>query len=270
MSLLRQLGLKEIIFQDATGLILLAPKGERISEHYSFYAAFSSEEEFRIVASGQTLGSMPISRPLVPGSFLIFGGRRWQVISISQEELVIEVRPGSGGMLPSFEGGSGAVIHDRVRDEMRSVLRTDEPIVFLDKMALRFLQEARDTYKRLDLDETLIRQAGNQTQLLLWKGDRIQDTLLLMLQAIGFKGLNEGICISLTDTAPEAVIAALEEFLLDRPIDAIQLAATVQTKIRQKWDSLLPDDLLNASFASENLDVIGALAAARLVVGRGP
>jgi ATP-dependent Lhr-like helicase len=270
MSLLGQLGHKEIIFQDATGLILLAPKGERICEHYSFYAAFSSEEEFCIVAGGQTLGSMPVNRPLVPGSFIIFGGRRWQVVSISQEELVIEVRPGSGGTLPSFEGGSGAVIHDRVREEMRNVLRTEEPIVFLDKAALKFLQEARDNYKRLDLDEAWLRQAGNQTQLLLWKGDRIQDTLLLMLQAKGFKGLNEGICISLTDTTPGEVIAGLKEFLLDQPMDDIELAATVQTKIRQKWDTLLPDDLLNASFASENLDVSGALAAVRSVVAREP
>ena len=45
-----KLGEEEILFQDATGLLLLAPKGERITQHYSFYAAFSSDEEFRIVA----------------------------------------------------------------------------------------------------------------------------------------------------------------------------------------------------------------------------
>ena len=91
-----------------------------------------------------------------------------------------------------------------------------------------------------------------------------------MLQAKGFKGLNEGICISLTDTTPAEVIASLKELLLDQPMDDIELAATVQTKIRQKWDTLLPDDLLSASFASENLDVSGALAAVRSVVARKP
>jgi ATP-dependent Lhr-like helicase len=267
ISLLRQLGQKEIVFQDATGLILLAPKGERICEHYGFYAAFSSEEEFRIVAGGRTLGSMPITRPLVPGSFVIFGGRRWQVVSISQEDLVIEVRPGSAGALPSFDGGSGAVIHDRVREEMHDVLRKDEPIMFLDNAAQRFLQEARDNFRRLDLDASWIRQAGSHVQLLLWKGDRIQDTLLLILQARGFMGLNEGICISLTNTTVGEVVVGVGEILLAGPVDVMELAATVQTKIRQKWDYLLPDDLLNASFASENLDVSGALAAVRAVVG---
>jgi hypothetical protein len=32
----------------------------------------------------------------------------------------------------------------------------------------------------------------------------------------------------------------------------------VENKIREKWDGLLPEDLLNASFASANLDVQGA------------
>ncbi|HTB81281.1 MAG TPA: DEAD/DEAH box helicase [Opitutaceae bacterium] len=259
-SLLRRLGQLEIIFQDKTGLILLAPKGERICEHYSFYAAFSSEEEFRIVTAGRTLGSMPITRPLVPNGFIIFAGRRWQVISVSQEDLVIDVRPGAGGTLPSFEASSGAMIHDRVREEMRDVLRNNEPIVFLDQVALKFLEEARDYYKRLGCNESWIRQAGNQTQLLLWKGDRIQDTLLLMLQAKGFKGINEGLCISLTNTTVGDVITAMEEIMRGPPIDALDLASAVQMKMRHKWDALLPDDLLTASFASENLDVRGALA----------
>ena len=266
VSLLRQLGQQEIIFQDATGLILLAPKGERICEHYTFYAAFASEEEFRIVANGQTLGSMPVSRPLVPGSFIIFGGRRWQVMSISQTELIIEVKPGSGGTLPSFDGGTGAVIHDRVREEMRKILQSDQPVLFLDKMARKFLQEARDNYRRFDLNNSWIRQAGNQTQLLLWKGDRVQDTLLLLLQSKGFSGLNEGIYISLFGTSTRDVTAAFNQLSLEPSIDAVELAATVPAKVRQKWDPLLPDDLLEASFASENLDVAGALAAVRDVV----
>jgi hypothetical protein len=31
----------------------------------------------------------------------------------------------------------------------------------------------------------------------------------------------------------------------------------VLNKVREKWDHLLPEDLLNASFASANLDTIG-------------
>jgi len=266
-SLLRELGRREIIFQDPTGTILLAPKGERICEHYTFYAAFSSDDEFSIVAGGRTLGSMPITRPLLPGSFVIFGGRRWQVLSISQEDLVIEVQPASAGTLPSFDGGSGAVIYDQVREEMREVLRAGEPVRFLDKAAQRLLLEARETYRRLGLEDSWCRQAGNHVQLLLWKGDRIQDTLLLMLHAKGFSGMNEGICVTVSNTTVDKVAAALKEIVAAGPVDAIELAATVQNKARQKWDLLLPADLLDASFASDSLEANGTLEAIKSVAG---
>ena len=132
-ALLRELGKREIILQDPTGLILLAPAGEKIVEHYSFYAAFASEEEFPIVSGSQTLGSMPISRPLAPESYLIFAGRRWKVISVSSDDKLVEVVPAAGGSVPKFNSRMGAIIHDRVREEIRNVLRSSDPIPFLDQ-----------------------------------------------------------------------------------------------------------------------------------------
>lgn len=260
-SLLKELGKKEIIFQDGTGLILLAPKGEAICEHYSFYAAFKTEDEFRIVCASRTLGSLPIARPLVPGGFIIFGGRRWQVVTISQDDLVIEVRPSAGGALPGFEGGGGAVVHDRVRAEMRNILRSNSPVSFLDRTAQGFLADARTSYQELNLETVPIRSAGNQVQLFLWKGDRVQDTLVLLLNAMGLKGLNEGICVTVAGATEFEVRQRLTELVRKNPIDPIQLAETVLIKVRQKWDPLLPEDFLNASFASEFLDVPAALAA---------
>jgi ATP-dependent Lhr-like helicase len=262
-SLLRRLGEKEIVFQDSTGLILLAPDGERITQHYSFYAAFSSDEEFRIVAGGRTLGSMPITRPLTAGSFLIFAGRRWQVLSVSQEDLVIVVQPASGGLVPGFDGAMGAVIHDRVRQEMREVLRTDEPAPFLDADAQHLLQEARLNYSRLDLENNWILQSGAETQVFLWRGDCVHDTLLFMLLGRGFIGINEGICVSLRDTTAESVRRELDLIREQEPVDPSVLASEVKNTMREKWDYLLPAELLNASFASSYLDVSGMRTAVR-------
>jgi ATP-dependent Lhr-like helicase len=266
LSLLKELGRNEVIFQDGTGLILLAPIGERICENYQFYAAFSSEEEYRIMSSGRVLGSMPISRPLVPGGSIIFGGRRWYVVSISKEDLVIEVKPGSAGALPGFDGATGASIHDIVRAEMREVLRSTSPIPFLDKAGSGLLLEGRDAYRKNNLDIVRIRQAGNETQVLTWRGDWVNDTLLLMLQSRGFTGQNEGLVISLHNTGVDDVKAGLNDIIGETGIGALQLANTVKTKEREKWDSLLPTELLDASFASSNLDVPGARSAIESVL----
>jgi ATP-dependent helicase Lhr and Lhr-like helicase len=261
LALLRKLGEKEIVFQDTTGLLLLAPQGERITQHYSFYASFSSDEEFRIVAGSRTLGSMPITRPLTAGSFLIFAGRRWQVVSVSQEDLVIIVQPASGGAVPGFDGAMGADLHDRVRQEMREVLRTDGAIPFLDATAQFLLEEARANYRRFDLDHEWIIQSGAETQIFLWRGDSVNDTLLFMLHARGLSGIHEGVCISLRNTTVESIRRELSLISDEAPVDPIRLAAEVKNPIREKWDHLLPPELLNANFASSYLNVYGVMAA---------
>lgn len=256
-SLLLALHERELLFQDPTGLLLLAPVGERITQHYTFYAAFSTDEEFRIVTSGRTLGTLPVSRPLTEGSFLVFAGRRWQVLRVSDEEKVIEVTPAKGGTVPAFEGGAGAVIHDRVRERMREILRGEESVPFLDGAGQRLLQEARDNYARLDLDTVWLRQTGDKVEVLLWKGDRVNDTLVLHLMDMGFHGTNDGLYLTLEGTSVNLVETTLRQMIVCEPPDPVTLAGTVQNKIRQKWDGLLPEPLLSSSFASSYLDVPG-------------
>jgi hypothetical protein len=49
----------------------------------------------------------------------------------------------------------------------------------------------------------------------------------------------------------------LEVLREEGTIAPLALASTVLNKIREKWDYLLPEELLNASFASANLDTTG-------------
>ena len=169
-------------------------------------------------------------------------------------ELEVSLRRNAIG---NFDG-NGAALHDHVREEMRNVLRSKEPIPFLDSAGQEMLREARDNYGRLDLDHKWILQTGNGVQILLWQGDCVNDTLVLMLQAKGFQCMNEGISINIRDTTKSSVRDALSMSCKSATIAPVELASKVENKIREKWDGLLPEDLLNASFASANLDVQGA------------
>jgi ATP-dependent Lhr-like helicase len=116
---------------------------------------------------------------------------------------------------------------------------------------------ARANYRRLGLDRDWIRQVGNHVEILLWRCDRISGTLLLMLQARSFKGLNEGLCLSLAGTTIASIDQALREIAGSEGIEPEDLARSVEKKIREKWDALLPPELLNASFASSYIDISG-------------
>ena len=198
-------------------------------------------------------------RDLVRRSALAPVGRRWQVISVSQEEMLIDVKPGAAGALPSFEGAYAASIHRRVRQQMRGVLCADAPVPFIDQAGRALLDEARDNYRRLGLEANRLRQAGADVHLFLWSGDRIQDTLALLLQAKGFQATNHGIFLEVRAAERHQVESALGEIAEGPAVTAIELAETVQNKVREKWDELLPDDVLDASFAAGNLDVAGAV-----------
>jgi ATP-dependent Lhr-like helicase len=257
-GLLRSLGTKEILIQNNSGLLLLGPLGERIVNHFSFLAAFTSQEEFRVICAGKLLGTLPLSRPIEKGSYIIFAGRRWQVISCRPEEKTIEVEPAKGGKPPIFDGMVGKV-HDRVRQEMRTVLSGIERFSFLDKTATRQLEEARSFYAQLALDQNTMIKAGNDIIVFSWLGDWVNDTLTLMLIRHGFKANNEGLAVLIRGVDLDDVLDALVNIRSMPPPNPEQLAETVENKVKEKWDSLLPEQLLNKTFASRELDIEGLM-----------
>ena len=70
--------------------------GEKLVNHYEFYSAFISNEEYRIESNGKSLGSISLKNPLTPNMGLIFAGRRWRVLEINSEAKIIMVMPDKG------------------------------------------------------------------------------------------------------------------------------------------------------------------------------
>lgn len=260
-QLLRHLAEREILIQEAGGLLLHGPLGERLAGHYSFYAAFASDDEFRLVCGNRTLGSIPVSRPLAPGSYVIFAGRRWRVVSLDPERKVIDVAPDRAGRAPIFDGMGGKV-HDRVREEMRTVLAGQQAMPFLDSRAAGLLAEAREVFKRLGLDGNPLLAGGAELYFFPWKGDWIQDALALMLRAHGLDAHNAGLFISVRGLALDAWPNLLRELVAEPP-DEAELMRHVANQQQEKWDFLLPEALLAKNYASHNLDIEGACATLR-------
>lgn len=260
---LRSLASKDLIVQDGTGLLLLGGAGERFVGSHDFYAAFTSEEEWKIICHGEILGSLPISSPIFVGMRLIFAGRRWQVTLVDEAALIVCVVSDPGGLPPLFSGGT-ASIHDIVRREMREVLEASEPIGFLDPTAESLLAEAREQFARLELASTQVLKAGDVTSLFTWRGDSTNDALVLLLRGIGLdKVENEGLYIGITKCDHDRLHDALSDIAELRDVDYMSLLTDVFNMRRSKWDWVLSDSLLRKSFASSHLSFDGARASAR-------
>ena len=118
-AFLRSLHAAQIVVQMDDGTLLPGPTGERLLEHYSFYSAFTTPEEYRLVAEGRTLGTLPIEVPLPIDSYLIYAGKRWRIVAVDDGKRVIDLLPARGGKAPLF-GGEGVMVSGVVRRAMRA------------------------------------------------------------------------------------------------------------------------------------------------------
>lgn len=261
MALLKTLGEKKLIVQDSSGLLLPGEIGEKLVNHYEFYSAFSSDEEFRLLLDGKPLGSIPVSRPLTLGQRIIFAGKRWQVMDVDLEKKVITVKRARGGEPPVFDG-LGAKIHDRVRKEMRAVLTEVTPCPFLDANAQVLLAEARQTFHRLGLADQCLTGSTSNSYLLTWAGDYTNDALCLLLNQAGVMCTASGLVLEIS-ASQESVLTALGRIAELDATDVEPLLKDVKNLIREKWDWALPNSLLIKSFASSQLDIPNAIALAK-------
>lgn len=257
MELLKSLGEHKLIIQDSSGLLLPGGVGERLINHYEFYSAFTSDEEFRLMCDGKTLGSVPVSRPLTKDQRIIFGGRRWQVRDVDLQAKVITVSAARGGAPPLFDG-LGAMVHDVVRKEMRAVLADSAPCPFIDSSAQALLDEARKTFSSLRLGDCYLFESGSKCSLISWLGDYANDALRLLLNHVGLPCHNTGLVIEIDANLDQANAALNAVGSLD-PSDLNSTLADVENMLREKWDWALPEPLLKRSFASISLDISTAI-----------
>ena len=262
IDFLRGLGGHRLITQSSDGLLLHGPIGERIVNHHTFYAAFMTPEEYRLVSGERTIGTLPIDRPLAKDSLLIFGGRRWFVLNIDSQKKIIELQPASGGIPPKF-GGNLGLVHDKIRQEMFEVYKSTEIPIFLDAPAKELLIESRENFYRYQLDEQQIFIQGSTIFLFTWMGDRVNDTIVALLQAQGFKALNEGIVIAIFNTSIEEIKSYLNNFISKGLLDTFELAKSVKNKESEKYDLFLTEDLLSLNYAANRFDAEGALKTIR-------
>jgi ATP-dependent Lhr-like helicase len=256
-TLLRDMGSHDLIRQDSRGFLLPGGQGDRLLNHYSFYAAFQTSQDYRLVADGRTLGSLPVERPILPGTLLIFAGRRWRVLGVDIAQRVIELTGSGDGQPPTFPG-SGGEVADEVRRTMRALYQSEEIPRYLDSTARTLLVEGREVFRRFGHADQSIFGWGNETLLFPWRGDRIMNTLLVTLARQGLNVGQDGVCLTVKGTTPTRLWTLIRELAAAPQPDPLALADSVRTKARDKYDRYLGEDLLNLAYAARALDVPAA------------
>lgn len=256
-AFLKCLGQRELLQQMSDGTLVLGMVGERLVNHYSFYTAFHTPEEYQLMSGGTLLGTLPISFPLFEGAYIIFSGKRWRVVQVHVDKKIVELIPAAGGRPPVF-GGTAALVHDRVRQEMKAVYLSKDIPPFLDADARDMLREGRDFFRRYNLENCALFTHGNDTLIFPWCGDQALYTMLVQLKAIGLNATYEGVALNVANIDGAALSKTIQKLIQDEPSDPIDLARFVENKVTEKHDHYLSDDLMNMEFANKNFDLKNA------------
>ncbi len=258
-SLLSYLGTKEILLQESSGVLLHGAKGAALVNHYSFYAAFSSEEEFRIISGTRTLGSVPVSSAISVGDFILFAAKTWRVDEVDEQSKTICVTRHNAGRPPRFSNGKG-VVHDKVRERMRELYEGANELDFLDATAKRLMAEGREAYRRYDLKHHHLISFDGALLLLSWQGDARSEAIAMMLRMRGVTVTRFGAFLEIDSGAEhfDGVVQALKELAAISTPTPNSLLADAFNLCQEKWDWALPPHLLQNSFASLKLDIPGA------------
>ena len=252
-SLLRALGQQDILMQDSEGTLLLGTRGEKLVNHYSFYTAFQTTEEYRVTTQGRLLGNLPVRSSLALGMCLLLGGRRWEIRSVDSRARALEVVPAPSGRVPEF-GGRGSLVDNLVRRTMRDVYLSDHVPPYLDGPARELLAEGRQRFLDLGLDYRPLLRHGADVLLFPWTGDRALDTMALQVCARGARASREGVGLRVGGLIPADLCDLIRDLAAQGPAEPTELAAAVANLAQDKHDGLLPEELSRLNHASRGLD----------------
>ncbi len=254
IQLLRALSEKDLITQDSTGLLFHGKRGEQLANHYSFYAAFETEKEFRIISDSKTLGTLPMTSMISVDDYIIFAGKSWVVTSIYMDSRTIQVKPQAKGKPPAFFG-SGGFRHSEVRRMMRKIYEGEVPVPYADSTTKKFIEEGQRAYSTYNLMHDDIVQSGNSVFLFSWLGDDVNEALGAIFRSQGFSVLIGGVAIIFPFTSKKDVLDCIQRVKQGPLPSSSSLLAKAENLEIEKWDWALSRTLLEKTYESTRMDI---------------
>jgi ATP-dependent Lhr-like helicase len=260
--LLKHMSKNEQITQLGSGEIVLGIDGERLVNQYTFFSVFKTPEEYRLVAKGKTIGTLPSEFILMVGMKIIFGGKRWVIKDIDVDKKVIYVKRTKGGSAPKF-GGDSMAIHSKIREVMYNVYKQGDyriingnnKIDFLDSHAKDLFEEGLKYFNEFELEKNWIVEKGNHANLIPWTGDKVINTMVILLIRGGYTANSYAGVIEVEGASESDVIMHFKKIIDNELPTNAELASSLEEKCVEKFDEFLPMELLNEGYGQRTFDI---------------
>jgi ATP-dependent Lhr-like helicase len=230
--------------------VIIGVEGEKVVNSRDFYSVFKTEENFKVVNAGNTIGEIPFSPQIIEDENILLSAKIWKIKFVDHKAKKIEVIPTKDGKKPMFFGG-GATIHQRIREKMFEVLYSKTDYDFLDQPScdeIEILRKDFSVFNITDLqsDRPLL-TAEKHLQLFTFTGTRINRTIQLLLNIAGIKNTLDDSSSSFDIEVPKQELISKWSYL-SFPLTDIDthISTLLQTNPAlldfSKWGTYLPDN----------------------------
>jgi ATP-dependent Lhr-like helicase len=230
--------------------VIIGVEGEKVVNSRDFYSVFKTEENFKVVNAGNTIGEIPFSPQIIEDENILLSAKIWKIKFVDHKAKKIEVIPTKDGKKPMFFGG-GATIHQRIREKMFEVLYSKTDYDFLDQPSCdetEILRKDFSVFNITDLqsDRPLL-TAEKHLQLFTFTGTRINRTIQLLLNIAGIKNTLDDSSSSFDIEVPKQELISKWSYL-SFPLTDIDthISTLLQTNPAlldfSKWGTYLPDN----------------------------
>lgn len=262
--LLRHLLTHDYIETTETGGLIVGLAGERVTNNYKFYAVFQESVEYTVRCDSQEIGTLCAPPP--PGEKVAIAGHVWLVEEVDHKRRLLYVTKVKG-RVPAYFGECAGDINTRVLMRMRQALDESTPYAYLRPQARARLAQARHVAKNGGLTKSpLVNLGGNMWCLFPWLGSYAFLALERLLKIkcakdLGLKGLDSSRPYFMTFVMREDVLepAFFERVALaaSELADPMELVYPTEVPYFEKYDELVPEELVRKGFALGTLDVAG-------------
>lgn len=170
--------------------VIIGVEGEKVVNSREFYSVFKTEENFKVVNAGNTIGEIPFSPQIIEDENILLSAKIWKIKFVDHKAKKIEVIPAKDGKKPMFFGG-GAVVHQKIREKMFEILYSKTEYDFLDEPSFDEIEMMRKDFAVFDIkdlqSERPLLTAEKHLQLFTFTGTRINRTIQLLLNIAGIK-----------------------------------------------------------------------------------
>ena len=230
--------------------VIIGVEGEKVVNSRDFYSVFKTEENFKVVNAGNTIGEIPFSPQIIEDENILLSAKIWKIKFVDHKAKKIEVIPTKDGKKPMFFGG-GATIHQRIREKMFEVLYSKTDYDFLDQPSCdetEILRKDFSVFNITDLQsERPLLTAEKHLQLFTFTGTRINRTIQLLLNIAGIKNTLDDSSSSFDIEVPKQELISKWSYL-SFPLTDIDthISTLLQTNPTlldfSKWGIYLPDN----------------------------